>query len=164
MSHSSSETDGEIQACEVLPAKETQGDASAKGDKANDPKSVCPPSQPDANDKKSEEEQKCQRHKDAWLLDKNFSAWHACMIGEGHADWEKHDTMTCNHRDPCKELRHQDPTSPLLDYMKLCGIFKDKKSNDYDLCHFYCVELSGDLPTFPSPCEPATHEMLKISC
>ena len=32
--------------------------------------------------------------------------------------------------------------------------------NEYDLCHFYKVELLGDLPSFPSPCEPATHKML----
>ena len=55
-SHSSLETDGEIQAHGVSPAKETQGDASAKGHKANDPKSLCPPSWPDTNDKDSEEE------------------------------------------------------------------------------------------------------------
>ena len=83
------------------------------------------------------------------------------MIGEGHADWKKHDAMTCDHGDPCKELRHQDPTSPPLDYMKHRGVFKAKKSNEYDLCHFFCVELSEDLPTFPSPRKPATHEMLE---
>ena len=43
--------------------------------------------------------------------------WHACIIGEGWAGWEKHDTMTCDHRDACKELRHLDPTSPPLDYI-----------------------------------------------
>ena len=29
-----------------------------------------------------------------------------------------------------------------------------------DLCHFYKVGLSGDLLNFPSPCEPATCELL----
>ena len=116
--------------------QETQEDASVKGDKANDPKSPCPPSWPDDNNKDSEEEWKCQHHKDTWLLDKNFCAWHARMIGEGCAGWEKHDAMTCNHGDPCKELRHLDPTSPPLDYMKHCRVFKAKKSNEYDLCHF----------------------------
>ena len=85
-SHSSLETDVEIQAHVVLPAKETQGDASAKEDKANDLKSPCPPPQSNINDKDSEKEQKCQHHKDARLLDKNFSVWHAHMIGEGHTD------------------------------------------------------------------------------
>ena len=69
--------------------------------------------------------------------------------------------MTCDHGDPCKELRHLDPTSPPLDYIKHHGVFKAKKSNEYDLCHFYCIELSRHLPTFPSPTEPATHEMLE---
>ena len=159
-SHSSSETDGEIPAHTVLPAKETKRDASVKGDKANDPKSPCPPSWPNANNKYSKEEEKCQCHKDAQLLDKNFGTWHAHMIGEGYTGWEKCDKMTCDHRDPCKELRYLDPTSPPLDYMKHHGVFKAKKS-EYDLCHFYHIESSGDLPTFPSPHEPATHEMLE---
>ena len=30
----------------------------------------------------------------------------------------------------------------------------------YDLCHFYQVGHSGDLPLFPSPCGSATHERL----
>ena len=83
------------------------------------------------------------------------------MIGKGQTGWAKCDAMTSDHRDPCKELRHPDPTSPPLDYMKHCGDFKAKKSNDYNLCHFYHIELSGDLPTFPSPHEPATREMLE---
>ena len=70
-------------------------------------------------------------------------------------------SITCDHRDPCKELRHPDPAGPPLDYMKYCGVFKAKKSNKYNLCHFYCIELSRDLPTFPSPSEPATCEMLE---
>ena len=69
--------------------------------------------------------------------------------------------MTCDHEYPCKELRHLDPASPPLDYMKHHRVFKAKKSNECDLCHFYCVELSGDLPTFPSLCDPATREMLE---
>ena len=130
-----------------------------KEDKAND--SSCPPSWPDTNNKDSEEEQKYQQRKDAQLLDKNFSVWHDPVISKGGADWEKRDTMTCDHRDPCKELRYLDPTSPPLDYMKHCRVFKAKKTNEYDLCHFYRIEISRDLPTFPSPCEPATHKMLK---
>ena len=77
---SSSETNGEIQACVVLPAKESQGDASGKGDKADAPKSPHPSPQSDTNDQDSKKEQKCQHHKDAWLLDKNFSMWCAHMM------------------------------------------------------------------------------------
>ena len=160
-SHSSTETDGEIPAHVVSPAKDTQGDTSVKEDKTNDPKSPCPPSRSDDNNKDSEKEWQCQHHKDAQLLDKNFSAWCVCMISEGCAGWEKCDAMTCNHGDPWKELRHPDPTSPPLDYMKHHRVFKAKKSNEYDRCHFYLIELSGDLPTFLSPCEPATCKMLE---
>ena len=143
------------------PAKETEGDASTKEDKANDLKYSHLPSLPNADNKDSEEEWKCQQCKDAWLLDKNFGMWHARMISEGRAGWEKHDTMTCDYRDPCKELRYPDPIGPPLDYMKHHGVFKAKKSNKYNLCCFYHIDLSRDLPTFPSPRKPATHEMLE---
>ena len=83
--------------------------------------------------------------------------WHTRMISEDCAGWKKHETMTCDHGDSCKELRYLDPAGPPLDYMKHHGVFKDK----YDLCHFYHIELSRDLPTFPSTHEPATPEMLK---
>ena len=39
--------------------------------------------------------------------------------------------------------------------MKQHGVFKAKKTNEYDLCCFYHLELSEDLSPFPSPCEPA---------
>ena len=41
--------------------------------------------------------------------------------------------------------------------MEQGGVFKAKKTNEYDLCRFYCV----DLPPFPSQCELATHVMLE---
>ena len=68
------------------------------------------------------------------------------MISEGCAEWKECDTMTCNHRDPCKELKYLDPAGPPLDYMKHCGVFKAKKTNQYDLCHIYQVELSSLRP------------------
>ena len=40
--------------------------------------------------------------------------------------------------------------------MKQHRVFKAKKMNEYDLCCFYHMELSGNLPPFP-----ATHEMLE---
>ena len=45
--------------------------------------------------------------------------------------------------------------------MKQRRVFKAKKTNKYDLCHFYHMELSRDLPPFPSPCKPATCVMLE---
>ena len=46
--------------------------------------------------------------------------------------------------------------------MKACGVFKAKKTNAYDLCHFYHMSASGEFPTFPTPHEPASHDMLKM--
>ena len=39
-------------------------------------------------------------------------------------------------------------------------VFKPKKTSEYDLCHFYQVGLSGDLPEFPSPHAPATRKQM----
>ena len=45
--------------------------------------------------------------------------------------------------------------------MKQRGLLKAKKTKENDLCRLYHVELSRNLPPFPSPCEPATHVMLE---
>ena len=45
--------------------------------------------------------------------------------------------------------------------MKACGAFKARKTNAYDLCHFYCVSASGDFPTFPTPGKPASSDKLE---
>ena len=82
------------------------------------------------------------------------------LISEGHTEWKKCDTMICDHMDPCKEAKFPNSTSLPLDYMKHHGVFKSKKTIEYDLCHFYKVGLSGHLPNFPSPCEPATCKLL----
>ena len=87
--------------------------------------------------------------------------WHDRMISEGHAGWKEHDEMCCEHREPSKELQNRDPTGPPLDYIKQCGVFKAKKTNEYDLCRFYHMELSRNLPPFPSPRKPATCMMLE---
>ena len=115
---------------------------------------------PNLDSRDTEEEWKVQQCKDARLLDRNFSEWCDHMINEGHAERSKHDTMICGHTDPCKEAKFLDSTSLLLEYIKHCGVFKPKKTNEYDLCCFYKVGLSGDLLSFPSPREPATHELL----
>ena len=43
--------------------------------------------------------------------------------------------------------------------MTSCGVFKPKTC-EYDLCCFYQVGLSGDLPEFPSPHAPATRKQV----
>ena len=80
------------------------------------------------------------------------------MISKGHDEWSMCDTMTCDHMEPCKEVKFPDPIGLSLKYMKYCGVFEPKKTNKYDLSHFYQVGLSRDLPNFLLPCEPATHE------
>ena len=82
------------------------------------------------------------------------------MISKGHNEWNMNDTMTCDHVDPCKQAKFPDPISLPLEYMKHCGVFGAKKTNKYDLCCFYQVGLSRDLPDFPSPLKPATHEQV----
>ena len=134
---SSLESDVEIPAHAVPPAKETKGDASMTETKTGNPNSSQMPSLPEVDDKDTGEEQKGQRCKDAQLLDKNFSEWHDPMISKGRAEWEKRDTMTCDHGDPCKELKYPDPAGPPLDYMKHHRVLKAKKTNEYNLCHFY---------------------------
>ena len=150
-SSSSLKTDGEIPTRAATPTKETKG---------GNPNSSRTLSLPNLNSKDTEEEWKVQWHKDARLLDRNFGEWHDRMISKNHTEWKKHDMMICDHMDPCKEAKFPDPAGLPLDYMKHCGVFKSKKTNEYDLCHFYQVGLSGDLPSFPSPHKPATHELL----
>ena len=105
--------------------------------------------------KDTEEEWKLQQHKDAQLLDRNFGMWHDHMISKGHAEQNKRDTMICDHMDPCKEAKFPDPTSPPLDYMKHCGVFKSKKTNKYDLCHFY-LRGPSKISLSPQACHPQT--------
>ena len=108
-----------------------------KETKTGNPNSSQKPSLQNFDNKDTEEGWKVQRCKDIQLLKKNFSEWYDQMISKGCADWKKHDTMTYNHGDPCKELKYPDPAHPPLYYMKQCGVFKVKKTNKYDLCHFY---------------------------
>ena len=74
-------------------------------------------------------------------------------------DWS---AMTCEHGDPGKEIKSKDPAGSLLDYMVSHDDLKVTQTSGYDLCHFYQVGHSGrgDLPPFPSPHWPATHEKL----
>ena len=83
------------------------------------------------------------------------------MLSKGCTSWKKCDEMCCEHGEPFKELQNQDPAGPPLDYMKQRRVFKAMKTNKYDLCHFYHMELSGNLPSFLSPHELATHKMLE---
>ena len=128
-----------------------------------DAKTYAPgPTQPISDvDKVSEMELRNQRHQDTRLLDKNFGAWHDQKISEGCNGWKKCTKMRCDHGEAHKELPHQDPIGPPLDYMKARRVFKARKTNAFDLCHFYRMRASREFPTLPTPCEPASHDMLK---
>ena len=105
-----------------------------------------------------EEQCKIERHKYARSLDINFGNWQDKKIQEGCKVWKTHSAMTCELRDPGKEIKSKDPTGSLVDYMVNCNVFK--QMSRYDLCHFYQVGGSGDLPLFPSPHRLAIQEKL----
>ena len=50
---------------------------------------------------------------------------------------------------------------PPLGYMRECQVFNGIRSNIYDLCRFYALGTTGDLPEFPVPWEPATHGQVR---
>ena len=56
---------------------------------------------------------------------------------------------------------HPDPMGPPLDYMGECQVFDSIQSDIYDLCRFYTLGMTGDLPEFPSPQEPVTHRQIR---
>ena len=72
--------------------------------------------------------------------------------------WDKRDKMTCDHVEPGKGVRCPNLLGMPLDYMESHEVFKSLKTSEYDLCHFYKVELSGDFPEFPTHCEPVTND------
>ena len=103
----------------------------------------------DLDSKDSEEEWRAKQCQDAHLLDTNFDKWWDQKISEGHLQWDEHDKKTYDHADPCKETKCPNLLGPLLDYTTSHSIFKPKKTSEHDLCYFYQVGLSGDLPDFP---------------
>ena len=56
---------------------------------------------------------------------------------------------------------------PPLDYMGECQVFNGIQSDIYDLCRFYTLGMTGNLPEFPVPWEPVTHgqvrDLLKLA-
>ena len=69
--------------------------------------------------------------------------------------------MCCDHGEAFKDHQHHNLVGPPLDYMKTCRVFKATKTNAYDFCHFYRVSATRELPVFPTPCDPASSDMLK---
>ena len=91
------------------------------------------------------------------LLDTCFDAWCHNKIAKGVAGWATRDTMICDLPKHGKtQPNHFDPMRPPLDYMGECWVFDGIRSDIYDLCRFYALGMTGNLPEFPTPCEPVT--------
>ena len=56
---------------------------------------------------------------------------------------------------------HPDPMGLPLDYMGECQVFDGIWSDIYDLCQFYTLGMTGDLPEFPTPQEPTIHRQIR---
>ena len=93
----------------------------------------------------------------AWLLDTHFDAWHRNKIAKGIAGWATRYTMICDLPKHGKmQPNHLDPVGPPLDYVGECQVFDGIRSDIYDLCRFYALGTTGDLPEFPTPWELVT--------
>ena len=104
----------------------------------------------------------------AWLLDTRFNAWHRKKIAKSIMGWATRETMICDLPEHGKmQPNHPDPVGPPLDYMGECHVFDGIWSDIYDLCQFYALGMTGDLPEFPTPREPVTHgkirDLLKLA-
>ena len=67
------------------------------------------------------------------------------------------DTMICDLPKHGKtQPNHPNSVGLPLDYMGKCRVFDGIWSNLYDLCCFYTLGMTGDLPEFPAPQEPVT--------
>ena len=98
----------------------------------------------------------------AQLLDTHFNAWHRKKIAKGVAGWATRDTMICDLPEHGKmQPNHPDPVGPPLDYMGECQVFDGIWSDIYDLCRFYALGTTGDLPEFPMPWEPVTRGQIR---
>ena len=78
------------------------------------------------------------------------------------------ETMICDLLKHGKvQPNHPDPVGPPLDYMGKRQVFNGIRSDIYNLCWFYILGTTGDLPEFPTPREPATcgqiRDLLKLA-
>ena len=90
-------------------------------------------------------------------LDTNFDAWQRKKITKGLLGWVTRDTMICDLPKHGKvQPYHPDPVGPLLEYMHDHQVFEGVHSDNYDLCRFYTLGMTGDPPEFPAPWEPMT--------
>ena len=103
-----------------------------------------------------------------WLLDTCFDAWHHNKIAKGIAGWVTRDTMICDLPKHGKmQPNHPTPWGyPWTTWESARSL--TASSLTYDLCQFYALGMTGDLPEFPTPWELATHgqvrDLLKSAC
>ena len=77
----------------------------------------------------------------------SFNAWHYNKIAKGIMGWATRDTMICDlHKHGKMQPNHPDPVGPPLDYIGECQVFNSIQSNIDDLCRFYTLGTTGDLP------------------
>ena len=98
----------------------------------------------------------------AQQLDTHFDAWCCKKIAKDVTGWATRDTMTCDLPEHKKtQPNHPDPVGLPLDYMRECQVFSSIQSNIYDLCRFYALGMTGDLPEIPAPQEPVTRGQIR---
>ena len=98
----------------------------------------------------------------AQQLDTCFDAWDCKKIAKAITGWATRDTMIYDLPEHGKmQPNHPDPVGLPLDYMGQCQVFDSIQSDIYDLCQFYTLGMTGDLPEFPTPQEPVTHGQIR---
>ena len=98
----------------------------------------------------------------AQLLDTCFDAWHYDKIANGVTGWAMQDTMICDLPELGKmQPNHSNPVGPPLDYMAECSVFDGIQSDLYNLCCFYILGMTGNLPEFPVPWELVTRSQIR---
>ena len=132
------------------------------------PQGGQPPPPRESSESSSEEEPPTdealhdEARQKAQQLDTRFDAWHCKKIAKGITGWVTRDTMICDLPEHGKmQPNHPDPLGLPLDYMGECQVFDGIQSDIYDLCRFYALGMTGDLPEFPASREPVARRQIR---
>ena len=75
----------------------------------------------------------------------------------GTTGWATRDTMVCDLPEHGNmQPNHRDPVGPPLTYMREYQVFDSICADLYDLCCFYIIGTTDDLPSYCSPWEPVS--------
>ena len=90
-------------------------------------------------------------------------------IAKGVTGWVTRGIMICDLPNHGKMQPNQsNPMGLHLYYMGECQVFNGIWSDIYDLCRFYALGMTGDLPEFHTPWESVTcrqvEDLLKLAC